>query len=111
LTLTQRIIPDAEDSRFHSNRTDFYTLFVACAQLLSSHQIARTKYATLKTRLGKFEREVDARLANDTYDTSETVIKYARAVQRGVNDKARRAERHAALLDLITPYFKRAKGG
>ena len=30
---------------------------------------------------------------------------YARAVERGANDKARRADRHLALTDVLEPFF------
>ena len=59
--------------------------------------------------LRKFELAVDARLADERLKADAPVIKYVRAVEKGANDKKRRADRHAALLQVIDPFFKPLK--
>jgi len=109
LTAVSNVLPSEEISRFRSNRTDFYTLFVAVAQLLLTHELPKGNYSSLQRKLRKFERAVDERLANEDVKASANVIQYVRAVEKGANDKARRADRHAAILQVISSSFKPKK--
>lgn len=109
LNLVSDILPHEDDSRFGSNRTDFYTLFVAVSQLTRAHVLPKQRYKALRKRLRAFEISVDDRLANERMEAEGVVIKYVRAVEKGANDKKRRADRHAALLEVICHFFKPLK--
>lgn len=109
LSLVSEILPTEEDSRFRGNRTDFYTLFVAVAHLIRTHTIASSQHSVVRKRLRKFELDVDARLGDETLRADPTVIKYVRAVEKGANDKKRRADRHAAILKVISDCFRAVK--
>jgi hypothetical protein len=99
------LIPDLSASRW-SNKTDFYSLFVATASLLRSSKIKpKDAQANLGKALAKFGDQVTERLADEQASTSEEVVAYVRAVEKGANDKARRAARHQVLLKIMRPYF------
>ena len=104
LSVVNKILGDATFSRFRNNRTDFYTLFVAVSNLLLSSVPDTSK---VHTALLKFEKDVDNRLADETKNVAERVIKYVRAVEKGANEKKRRADRHSALLEVLSPHFKK----
>lgn len=105
LALTSAVLPVDEDSRFGNNRTDFYSLFVAISQVIRTHTLPKNRYGMLRKRLRSFEVSVDNRLANERVAADAVVIKYVRAVEKGANDKKRRADRHAALLEIISNVF------
>jgi hypothetical protein len=102
----QQILPEIKESRW-GNKTDFYTLFVALASLFKTHELPKANLAKLQHALVKFEREVDRRLANDDANVSKNAAEYVRAVEKGANDKKRRADRQEALLGVIREVFKR----
>lgn len=105
LALIQDYLPDIRDTRW-SNRTDFYSLFVASAQVLRLHKPADVARENLPAALTGFGDEVERRIANPGETVSGPAAKYARAAVKGVNDKVRRAERHQALLELLEPFFE-----
>ena len=109
LALISAVLPGEEDSRFGSNRTDFYSLFVAISQLIRTHTLPKHRYGALRKRLRSFEVSVDNRLANERVAAEGVVIKYVRAVEKGANDKKRRADRHAALLEVISNFLSPLK--
>lgn len=102
----QSVLPEIKGTRWH-NKTDFYSLFVAIASLLRSQRLAEGAPAEFRRRLAALEASVDRRLADDTAKVSKNVAQYVRAVEKGANDKARRADRHAALLSSIRGYFEK----
>jgi Protein of unknown function DUF262 len=93
-------------SRFHSNRTDYYSLFVAVAVVSIDKQLPKTQVGPLRTRLQKFETLVDKRLADESLAAPEDVVKYVRAAEKGVNDKARRSDRHGVLMAIVKDHFR-----
>jgi Protein of unknown function DUF262 len=99
LMLIQRLFPDIKTHRW-SNKTDFYSLFVTIAHLTRNLRL-RAKISRLRRSLINFAKTVEARLADENFSAPPEVKQYARAVQRGANDKARRAERHDALMTVI----------
>ncbi len=105
LALVQKVLPNIKETRW-SNKTDFYTLFVAIGFLLRSQDFLNGKEKTLQKALAEFQADVDARLADDNHKTSENVVSYVRAVEKGANDKKRRADRHEAMVDLLSPFFR-----
>jgi len=96
--------PNMKTAGRFKNLADFYSLFVAIAALHrdgSELPDAGKKLAELREDLLAFSVEVDQRLSNPKAHVSEHAIKYARAIEKGVNDKSRRSARHKALLGVI----------
>src|SRR5712691_5575423 len=108
LELIREVSPDIKETRW-GNKTDFYTLFVGIATLLKSHELPKKNYRCLASALDKFAEEINLRLSNERARVGENVVAYVRAVEKGANDKARRADRHRALLNVITEYFSAKK--
>ncbi len=100
----EKVLPNIRQSRW-SNKTDFYTLFVALAQLLRSNDLREKMVAVLRGKLKSFEEEVDLRISNEVAVVSTAAINYVRNVRKGANDKSRRGERHVALTEVIGKSF------
>jgi hypothetical protein len=109
LVAAKSVLDKQDFTRFGTNRTDFYTLFVAMSMLLLNHTLSRTEIPKLRATLLRFERAVDARLADETKSAPSHVISYVRSVEKGANDRKRRADRNAALLNVIGKHFKKQK--
>ncbi|MBN2019001.1 MAG: DUF262 domain-containing protein [Sedimentisphaerales bacterium] len=105
LETVQRILPEIKGTRW-GNKTDFYTLFVALAYLLRSAKLSQKKNKDIRRSLDNFAREIDRRLRDEDADVSEKAIEYVRAVEKGANEKKRRADRQAALIGIINRYFE-----
>jgi len=103
------VFPAIKDVSRWGNKTDFYTLFVAFASLLRTSDIPKKNYKELAAALIKFAEQVNGRLGNEDARASENVVSYVRAVEKGANDKARRADRHEAILKVMTRYFTTKK--
>ncbi len=109
LILIQQLLPDISEHRW-GNKTDFYTLFVAIASLMPSHEAPKgSGIKVLRSALLKFGGEVDRRLKDESISVNKDVIDYVRAVEKGANEKPRRAERHRVVEKLIKPCFKPKK--
>jgi hypothetical protein len=52
------------------------------------------------------EEEVDVRLADEEAAVSKDAIDYVRAVEKGANDKQRRAVRHEVLVRVLGKHLK-----
>ncbi len=104
-----RLFPGISTVPRWGNRADYYSLFVALASLLKDHQIPKTSEKRLTTELIEFADEVDKRLENPTAATSTAAKQYARAIEKGSNDNARRTDRHEALVKIIEPLLKKSK--
>lgn len=102
----KRLFPRISDTSRWGNRADYYSLFVALGSLLINHDIPRKPEKRLSKKLMEFAGEVDRRLERSIADTSPSSRKYARAIEKGSNDKARRTDRHEALVEIITPFLK-----
>jgi hypothetical protein len=100
----ERIFPAISDTRW-GNRADFYSLFLALGALLEKRRLPKTKEKALHKQLLRFADEVDRRLENPNANTSTGARDYARAIEKGSNDKARRSDRHEALLQLVNPFL------
>jgi hypothetical protein len=108
LALVQKVLPNIKETRW-SNKTDFYTVFVAVASQFRTQDFVSGKEKALQKALADFQAEVDARLADDQYRASEQVVSYVRAVEKGANDKKRRADRHEVMAELLSPFFRTRK--
>jgi Protein of unknown function DUF262 len=107
LDVVKKMLPDIKETRW-SNKTDFYTLFTTAAAFIRDGKlVADLKGA--RDALGKFEKEIATRLANERAKVSAAAIKYVRAVEKGANDKIRRANRQDALEVTISPFFAAKK--
>jgi len=104
LSTIQDVLPELKKTRW-GNKTDFYTLFVAIASLLSTHKFLTSKMSLMTRTLTDFAGEVDKRLADEGARVSIDAIKYVRAVEKGANDKNRRGERHILTTKVISPFF------
>jgi hypothetical protein len=105
LGTVQSVLPEIKQTRW-GNKTDFYTLFVVIAKLLKTSELPVSKSAQVRKSLIAFAVKVDERLADEKVKVENEVIEYVRAVEKGANDKARRAARHAILVALMEPFFK-----
>jgi hypothetical protein len=105
LTKIQLIFPEIKVTRW-GNKTDFYTLFVTLASLLRTSELPQKKVREIRKALDGFAKEIDRRLADEEATVSRSAIDYVRAVEKGANDKKRRADRQAALIEVIGGYFK-----
>jgi hypothetical protein len=103
----KRLFPEIADVPRWGNRADYYSLFVTLGNLLPDHDLTDGSEKTLAQKLMDFAKEVDQRLANPTAKTSTLAKKYARAIEKGSNDKARRMDRYEALAEIIGPFLRK----
>lgn len=89
-----------------SNKTDFYTLFVTLASLLRDKKLKKSGEKAFWSSVQQFGLDVDSYLTNSKKKVRPFIISYSKAVEKGVNDKARRGDRHIALLEAIGHFFE-----
>jgi hypothetical protein len=109
LRTIQAVLPEIKDTRWR-NRTDFYSLFVATAHLLRENNLPESRFARLRSTLSEFGRRVDSKIADEDEQVPENIAEYARAAEKGSNEKSRRAARHEALLTSIQRHFSPRRG-
>jgi hypothetical protein len=105
LLAIKTIFPAISEVDRWSNRADFYSLFVALGALLDKNEMPKNT-KSVAAALEKFAAEVSKSLEVPTAG-SAAAKKYARAIEKGVNDKARRSVRHEVLTTLIAPFLKK----
>lgn len=104
--LVEELVGDIRSTRW-SNKTDFYSLFVAIADLLREHVLPHDKVKQLAAELTNFEKEIGQFQKDENSPTSSAVIEYVGATRRGSSDQHRRSVRHRAVLSLLKPYFEK----
>ncbi|MDA2914155.1 DUF262 domain-containing protein [Acidobacteriia bacterium AH_259_A11_L15] len=104
LRSVQKLLPKIKKTRW-GNKTGFYTLFAAVAFLVRNGRLRAGKIAKARKTLENFASEIDRRLADENAKVSRNAVRYVRAVEKGANDKKRRAVRHTAVLDVMGRYF------
>ena len=109
LDAIKRLYPDIANVPRWGNRADFYSLFVAIGNLLPDHEIPAKQEKHLAETLMQFAREVDQKVEAPTARASKVATTYARAIEKGSNDKARRLDRHEALIEIVTPFLRAKK--
>jgi hypothetical protein len=109
LETIERLFPAIGDVPRWSNRADFYSLFIALGHLLQHYDLPRTAEKKLREQLCSFAEDVNKRLGNPDVRTTAGSAAYARAIEKGSNDKARRADRHESLLGVIQPFLSEKK--
>jgi len=103
LGLIQAVFPEIRRVRWR-NKTDFYSLFVVVAYLIREEGLSATgKTRALRDSLTKFADKVELRQSDERATVAPEIQSYVRAMTRGANDKARRGERHRALLAWLAP--------
>ena len=100
----ETLFPDLSEVPRWGNRADFYSLFQALGSQLTTHEIKNTKKFFAKA-LTDFADSVDASLEDATVG-APSVKRYARAIEKGSNDKARRTDRHEVLIKIIEPFLR-----
>lgn len=108
-SLVKEMFPDIKERRW-SNKTDFYSLFVALALTLKKLKLPGSYVTRLRKGLVGFEEEVEKVFEEEGARVSREAGLYAKAVQRGVTHKARRAERQEALGNVIDRSLAQHKG-
>jgi hypothetical protein len=108
LETIQHMFPNLQDAGRWGNRADFYSLFVALATLLREYNIPGKSTKSLSKQLLSFANEVD-HLVEKPISAVKPAAEYARAIEKGSNEKARRMDRHEALIEIIQPFFKRSQ--
>lgn len=103
----KELLPDIKETRW-SNKTDFYTLFTTIAGFIRQGKELTDRVKTRRA-LDKFADEITTRLADERAKVSGHAIAYVRAVEKGANDKVRRANRQTALENVIATFFKPKK--
>lgn len=103
------LFPGIADVPRWGNRADYYSLFVALGNLLEDNKIPPKSEKALAKQLITFAEEVSLRLEKPTAKTSDASRTYARAIEKGVNDKARRIDRHEVLTEIIEPCLRKKK--
>ena len=106
LELIQETLPDLKTTRW-SNKTDFYSLFVAVAHLLRDHVLPHDNVELLGRALAAFEIRIQEYQQDEDQPVEEMVVEYVGAMRRGSSDQHRRGVRHRAVLELISQYFVR----
>lgn len=109
LEMIKLLFPEIGDVPRWGNRADYYSLFVTMGNLIQDHDLPRRFEKALAGKLIEFAEEVDQRLGNPTAKTSDVSKQYARAIEKGSNDKARRMDRHEALAEIIRPLLRKKK--
>ncbi len=109
LDTIKRLFPEIAEVPRWGNRADFYSLFVALGAQLPGSELPKSKEKGLRDALIPFATDVDKRIENPTAKTSDEVKIYARAIEKGSNDRARRADRHEVLIELIEPFLRKKK--
>lgn len=108
LRIIQLIFPKLGESGTRwRNRADLYSLFLVVGEFLRLHGTLPTQNTSpLRKELQRFSDEVNRRLADDHAAVRKPAGEYARAVEKGVNDRHRRSTRHDQLRTVIQQYFK-----
>jgi hypothetical protein len=99
MRVIQQLLPDIKSTRW-SNKTDFYTLFVALASLTRANALSGLRYQKLRKALSEFAVQIE-RAQSASAKSTRIARAYADAALRGANDKRRRADRHEALLTIV----------
>jgi len=100
-------LPIIKETRW-ANKTDFYTLFVAIALLLRNRRVKGSS-RRLKSSLDSFARQINRRLADEKASVGRHAVQYVRSVEKGANDKKRRADRQESLIYIIQRHFVQTK--
>lgn len=106
LEVIQEVVGDVRGTRW-SNKTDFYSLFVAIAHLLRDNSPpGGDDLDDLADTLESFSIDVRRYQQDEESKVRKQVVEYVGAMRRGSSDQNRRGTRHRALLELISTNFR-----
>ncbi len=105
LQLIQEIVPDIRSTRW-SNKTDFYSLFVAVAHLLQGNILPGDRYQAIGDAIDEFVDDIDLHQKDERRPMRQEVVDYVEATRRGTSDRHRRGIRHQVLISVLSPFFK-----
>jgi len=105
LRLIKDIFSEIKETRW-SNKTDFYTLFVVLAFVQRPLRIKKSSVNRVRRAFAAFEADIAKRLANKEAKVSKHAADYVAAVEKGANDKQRRATRHVALQEVLNEHLE-----
>ena len=105
LETVQELFPDIRKTRW-SNRTDFYSLFVATADLLRAHFLPLENIDEVRQSIEAFTKEIEKYQEDETAEVPSVVVDYVGAARRGSSDRYRRGVRHRVIIDMLRPSFR-----
>jgi len=106
LSTIQRVFPNIGDVPRWANRADFYSLFVALGATLGVHELPSSRVKQVRQGLIRLAEAVNLSLADPSASTNKAAKNYARAIEKGSNDRARRVDRHEVLVAILEPLVK-----
>ena len=107
----QSIFPKFSEAGRFKNLTDFYSLFVAIGAFKRERKSTPSSaFGDLRRSLLEFSDAVDERLSHPQKRSTGDIARYARAIEKGVNDKSRRSVRHEVLLNILEKHRRTKKG-
>ena len=105
LELIQELLPNIRNTRW-SNRTDFYSLFVATAHLMRKQVLPYEGREAVRKCLEGFAADIAIFQDDEDAEVSVEVSSYVGAMRRGSSDRYRRGVRHQALLQTLGGFFE-----
>jgi Protein of unknown function DUF262 len=102
-----RLFPKIADTRW-GNRADYYSLFVALGELQEKKELPKSKDAEIRGLLLALATEVDEQVRVGG-SKKQGPVKYAAAIEKGSNDKARRMDRHEVIVSLLQSFITEKK--
>ncbi len=101
------LFPDINKVPRWGNRADFYSLFIALGAVhKAGKEIHLIAYKKMRTQLVELAGAVDSRLEKPNANVREDAKVYARAIEKGTNDRARRQDRDDVLRKIIDEFVK-----
>jgi hypothetical protein len=103
---TEQLVADFRSSRWRG-KSDYYSLFLAAAELTENGRLQSSKLQEARKTLKKFGEAVSLQLTKEESKpkASKDVRRYATAVEKAASDKDRRQSRHEILIELLEKYF------
>jgi hypothetical protein len=101
LDLVRRIYPDLSEAPRWGNRTDFYTLFVALSTQAHTRRPTNKEIKVLREALNSLALCVDRKMKDQRAKVDDRTVAYVKSVEKGANDRARRAARHGVVVEVI----------
>jgi hypothetical protein len=99
-SLVEKILPSISSTRWRG-KSDFYSLFLAVAEISEETILKPSKVQAARKALEQFGHKVTARLEDDELTVPKNVRAYVRAVEKAASDKDRREARHQILTKLL----------
>jgi len=105
LPFIKLVLPDLKNARWR-NRADFYSLFVAISALMKEGEPKKSKTTEMKRTIHQLGEDIKLRFGDPRAKVDSDVNKYVKAIEKRVNDKNNRLERHKVLVNRLSGFFK-----